>query len=478
MNDPLERERFERLLAGREHAPSEILGRTDRNGQTRLVVFNPAARAVAVVDGPALQPTQWPGVFACTGPAAAVPEPYRLQWRDASDRMHVEWDAYAFRTEISAHDRHLFNEGQLHRAYEVLGALPHAVNGVDGIRFAVWAPNAERVSVVGDFNAWDGRRHPMNAQGSSGIWCLFVPAIEPGARYKFEIRNRHTGAIELKADPYAREYELRPNTASVVCAPSSHRWTDDDWLTSRRSFRAAQRPISIYEVHLGSWQRDANGEFLDYRTLAARLAEYATQWGFSHVELLPVTEHPFDGSWGYQTVGYFAPTRRFGSPDDFRWFVDHLHHHGIGVLLDWAPAHFPRDPHGLARFDGTAFTSTRTRGIGEHRDWDTLIFNYGRNEVRNFLTSSALFWLLEFHIDGLRVDAVASMLYLDYSRAAGDWLPEPARRPRESRRDCVDQEAQRTDARRVARHDDRRGGVDRVAAGDAADRTRADSASR
>ena len=416
-------QRIERLLEGREYAPSEVLGLKTHGTGAQLTVFNPAAESVAVSDGPTLISTRWIGVFQWRGGANVVPDHYRLRWRDHAGVNHDEMDAYGFRADLAANDLHLFNEGRHRRTYDVLGALPLTIDGQDGIRFAVWAPNAERVSVVGDFNAWDGRRHPMNAQGRSGIWCLFVPELVPGTRYKFEIRNRHSGAVLLKADPYAREFQYRPETASVISAPSSHRWQDGEWMTIRRDRQPTQQPISIYEVHLGSWQRAANGDFLDYRSLAKRLVKHVKDLGFSHVELMPITEHPFDGSWGYQTLGYFAPTRRFGSPDDFRWFVDHFHQHGIGVLLDWVPAHFPRDAHGLARFDGTALYEHADPRLGEHRDWDTLIFNYGRNEVRNFLTCSALFWLLEFHIDGLRVDAVASMLYLDYSRDPGDWLP-------------------------------------------------------
>ena len=414
---------IERLLAARDYAPSELLGCKRHEGSALLTVFLPDAEAVSVVGGAALESTQWPGIFQWHGPSAEIDLHYRLSWRDRADRAHVELDAFSFRADLSQDDLYLFNEGRLRHAFEVLGAVPLVVDEFSGIRFAVWAPNAERVSVVGDFNDWDGRRHPMNVQGNSGIWCLFIPDIGVGTRYKFEIRNRDSGSISLKADPYGREYQLRPETASVITVPSAHRWDDADWLAKRQHQQPAQRPISIYEVHLGSWQHTDDGAFLDYRTLARNLVAHVKSLGFSHVELLPITEHPFDASWGYQTLGYFAPTRRFGSPDDFRWFVDHLHQHDIGVLLDWVPAHFPRDAHGLAQFDGTALYEHADPRLGEHRDWGTLIFNYGRNEVRNFLTSSALFWLLEFHIDGLRVDAVASMLYLDYSRGNGEWLP-------------------------------------------------------
>jgi 1,4-alpha-glucan branching enzyme len=415
--------RIERLVACREYAPSDLLGMAVDDDRAALTAFLPSARSVSVANGPALATTRWAGVFQWRGPADVVARHYRLQWIDDAGLRHDEMDAYSFNVALEPNDLYLFNEGRHRRAYDLLGAQPYSVDGHAGVRFAIWAPNAERVSVVGDFNGWDGRRHQMNAQGQSGIWCLFVPELLPGARYKFEIRNRHSGEVILKADPYGRQFEHRPDTASVVCAPSSHRWGDADWMAQRRSFQASQDSISIYEVHLGSWQRAENGEFLDYATLADRLASHVENLGFTHVELMPITEHPFDGSWGYQALGYFAPTSRFGTPDDFRQFVDHLHQRGVGVLLDWVPAHFPRDAHGLARFDGTALYEHADPRLGEHRDWDTLIFNYGRNEVRNFLTSSALFWLNEFHIDGLRVDAVASMLYLDYSRQPGDWLP-------------------------------------------------------
>ena len=423
MSSEPDHRRIDSLIACREYAPSEVLGLKVHGDVAQLTVFIPSAQSVSIAEGPTLAPTRWPGIFRWQGRANDVPEHYRLRWRDRAGDLHEELDAFAFRVELPASDLYLFNEGRHRRAFDLLGAQPHTIDGYEGTRFAIWAPNAERVSVVGDFNSWDGRRHQMNAQGQSGIWCLFIPELAAGTRYKFEIRNRHTGTILLKADPYAREFQHRPDTASIISAPSSHRWADQIWMQRRRDRQPSRESISIYEVHLGSWQRAADGGFLDYRTLAERLASHVEHLGFSHVELLPITEHPFDGSWGYQALGYFAPTSRFGTPDDFRWFVDHLHQRGIGVLLDWVPAHFPRDAHGLARFDGTALYEHADPRLGEHRDWNTLIFNYGRNEVRNFLTSSALFWLSEFHIDGLRVDAVASMLYLDYSRTAGEWIP-------------------------------------------------------
>ncbi|HSP01843.1 MAG TPA: 1,4-alpha-glucan branching protein GlgB, partial [Thioalkalivibrio sp.] len=282
---------------------------------------------------------------------------------------------------------------------------------------------AERISVVGDFNRWDGRCHPMRVRGGSGIWELFIPGLEPGCLYKYEIRNRDSGEIMLKTEPYGQHFELRPKTAGKVPAPADFDWQDAEWLAARKGDEWLHRPMSIYEVHLGSWRRGPEGEFLGYRELAHALVDYVQTQGFTHIELLPITEHPFDASWGYQTTGYYAPTSRFGDPEDFRYFVNHCHANGIGVLLDWAPGHFPKDRHALARFDGTALYEHEDPRKGEHRDWGTLIFNYGRNEVRNFLVSSALYWVEEFHIDGLRVDAVASMLYLDYSREADDWVP-------------------------------------------------------
>jgi len=291
------------------------------------------------------------------------------------------------------------------------------------VLFAVWAPSAERVSVVGDFNNWDGRAHPMRVRGGSGVWELFIPGVSAHAYYKYEIRNREHGSIHLKTDPYGQAFELRPGTASVIQRPGSHSWNDRRWMESRAERSWLQAPMSVYEVHLGSWQRDERGQFLNYRQLAEWLVNYVKETGFTHIELLPVTEHPFDGSWGYQTTGYFAPTSRFGNPDDFRFFVDYCHQNDVGIILDWAPGHFPKDDFALARFDGTTLYEHEDPRRGEHRDWGTLIFNYGRNEVRNFLLSSAIYWLEEMHIDGLRVDAVASMLYLDYSRDPGDWIP-------------------------------------------------------
>jgi 1,4-alpha-glucan branching enzyme len=305
----------------------------------------------------------------------------------------------------------------------MLGAHPVTVDGVDGVRFATWAPNAERVSVVGDFNQWDGRLNPMRSRGSSGVWELFIPDIRPGTHYKFEIRNRASGQVSVKTDPYARWFERRPGTSPRVCGPADHAWQDAGWLENRKNWDWLHAPINVYEMHAGSWKRHPDGRFYTYRELAENLIPYVLDMGYTHIELLPVSEHPLDESWGYQATGYFAPTSRYGTPDDFRAFVDACHQAGIGVILDWVPAHFPQDDWALAHFDGTALYEHEDPRRGYHQDWGTYIFNYGRAEVRNFLLASAHYWLSEFHLDGLRVDAVASMLYLDYSRKAGEWLP-------------------------------------------------------
>lgn len=333
-------------------------------------------------------------------------------------------DPYTCASLISEQDLYLFGEGRLKQAYHTLGAhVCQQSEMIAGVRFAVWAPNAERVSVIGDFNQWDGRIHPMRVHGSSGVWEIFIPGLDHGALYKFEIRNRHSGQIMVKTDPYGFSFEQRPGTAAKVTKLDNHVWQDQEWLTARDKADWLHRPFNCYEVHLGSWLRDRNNQFLNYRELAEHLIPYVRDMHFTHIELLPISEHPLNESWGYQTTGYFGITNRFGSPDDFRYFVDACHQAGIGVILDWVPGHFPKDDWALARFDGTALFEHQDPRLGEHQDWGTYIFNYGRNEVRNFLLANAHYWLNEFHIDGLRVDAVASMLYLDYSRKAGQWLP-------------------------------------------------------
>jgi 1,4-alpha-glucan branching enzyme len=348
-------------------------------------------------------------------------------------RLHVQYhggattevdDPYRYGRVLSDYDLYLFGEGKHTRIYEKLGAHPMTIGTAKGVHFAVWAPNGKRVSVVGDFNAWDGRRHPMRSLGGSGVWEIFIPGISLGEKYKFEILTRY-GEVILKSDPFGFAFEIPPLNASIVAEPV-YEWKDTEWMRSRESADSwFHLPVAVYEVHLGSWARipeDAN-RYLTYGELAERLIPYVKEMGYSHIELLPVMEHPFSGSWGYQVIGFFAPTSRFGKPEEFKAFVDACHLHGIGVILDWVPGHFPKDAHGLAQFDGTALFEHEDPRQGEHRDWGTLIFNYGRNEVRNFLLSNALFWLHEYHIDGLRVDAVASMLYLDYSRKEGEWVP-------------------------------------------------------
>lgn len=352
------------------------------------------------------------------------PFSYRLRMTGTDGNIWELADPYSFPLQITDFDMHLFGEGTNFRAYEKLGAHPMVINGVPGVHFAVWAPNAARVGLVGWFNRWDGRHHPMQNRGQSGIWELFVPALRPGDLYKFEIKGRN-GYLAQKSDPYGVGTELRPQTASVVCDLKSYHWHDDSWMKKRAETQWCHRPVSVYEVHLGSWRRAAEdrNRWLSYRELANTLLPYVKEMGYTHIELLPITEHPFDGSWGYQTIGYFAPTSRFGTPQDFMYFVDRCHEEGIGVFLDWVPAHFPKDGHGLAYFDGTHLYEHADPRIGEHKEWGTFVFNYGRNEVRAFLLSSAVFWADVYHIDGLRVDAVASMLYLDYSRKSGEWVP-------------------------------------------------------
>jgi 1,4-alpha-glucan branching enzyme len=412
------------VLEARSHDPFAVLGQHRVDGGWEIRAFLPGARSAFVATGRAPAPMERVddrGFFVRRA-VRAIPQPYRLI-EDTGGVRREAYDPYAFTPQLTDFDLHLFNEGRLYGAQRALGAHPLEVESVAGVRFAVWTPNAERVSVVGGFNAWDGRRHAMRSRGSSGVWEIFIPGIAPGDRYKFEIRKRSSGETLLKTDPYAQAYDLRPGNASVIAHPASHRWTDAAWLERRVTWDWQHEPLNAYEVHLGSWRRGPDGEFLTYQRIAYELAPYVRSLGYTHVELLPVSEHPLDASWGYQTTGYFAPTSRFGTPDDFRAFVDHMHGAGIGVIVDWVPAHFPRDDWALARFDGTPLYEHEDPQLGEHPDWGTYIFNYGRPEVRSFLISSALHWLEEFHLDGLRVDAVASMLYLDYSRKPGQWRP-------------------------------------------------------
>ena len=320
-------------------------------------------------------------------------------------------------------DLYLFGEGNHHYLYEKLGAHPIELESVGGVSFAVWAPGASRVSVVGGFNNWDGRRHVMRKHPGIGVWEIFIPGIGEGEAYKYELKGPNGELLPLKADPYGFLAEKLPGTSSVIHDPTRYEWQDDDWMQNREAHNALDAPMATYEVHLGSWRRHEDGTYLTYEELAEGLVSYVSEMGYTHVEFLPPTEYPFDGSWGYQPLGLYAPTSRFGTPDEFKHLVDAFHAAGIGVIIDWVPAHFPEDPHGLGFFDGTHLYEHADPRQGRHPDWGTLIFNYGRNEVRNYLTANALFWFREYHIDGLRVDAVASMLYLDYSREEGEWLP-------------------------------------------------------
>ncbi len=415
---------IKKIIDAKHHDPFSVLGPHTANGKDIIRVFLPYAEKVRLdPKGPDFERIPGTDVFVCEATPESLDEYYRLHWVDKNGFSHNNYDPYNFGPVLPEFDQHLFAEGRHWHIYQKLGAHLHTVDGITGVHFAVWAPNAERVSVIGDFNQWDGRCHPMRNLGGSGIWEIFIPSLAQGCLYKFEILNRQSGQVLVKTDPYGQQFEFRPQTAAVVCLENHYQWQDTNWMDHRQQHDWLHEAMSIYEVHLGSWKRDAQGNFLNYRVLAKQLVEYVKMMGFTHIELLPITEHPLDASWGYQTTGYFAPTSRFGTPDDFRYFVDYCHQNNIGVILDWVPAHFPKDHFALAQFDGTALYEHEDPRKGEHRDWGTLIYNYSRNEVKNFLLASAFFWLEEFHLDGLRVDAVASMLYLDYSRDDNDWIP-------------------------------------------------------
>jgi 1,4-alpha-glucan branching enzyme len=445
-------EQVNSIVWNQHQDPFQILGPhpISENGKvTSWVVraYLPNAEAVWVVlpeirkDYP-MQSVHNAHFFECTIETTELSN-YQLRVKEG-DRERVIHDPYAFRSsKLTEFDIHLFAEGNHHRIYEKLGAHPMVVEGVKGVYFAVWAPNARNVSILGDFNSWDGRKHQMRKIGN-GIWELFIPQIGAGEAYKYEIKNNE-GHIYEKSDPYGFQQEPRPKTASIVTDLETYTWTDSDWMEKRRHTDALTQPVSVYECHLGSWLHAASAEpavkpdgteepvvvvselkttarFLTYRELADRLIPYVKELGYTHIELLPIAEHPFDGSWGYQVTGYFAPTSRYGSPEDFMYFVDRCHQNGIGVLVDWVPGHFPKDGHGLAFFDGTHLYEHADPRKGEHKEWGTLVFNYNRNEVRNFLYANAIFWFDKYHIDGIRVDAVASMLYLDYCRKEGEWV--------------------------------------------------------
>jgi 1,4-alpha-glucan branching enzyme len=424
-------------VAGAYHStPFDVLGmhpaQIDGKPVVTIRTFQPQAAAVSVKRNDELYPMERvhaDGLFEAVFAEETDFFPYRLsiQLHGTESHIYESEDPYRFPPVLSDFDLHLFSEGTDLRLYQKHGAhlIEHA--GIRGVSFVVWAPNAERVSVIGNFNQWDGRRHPMRPRGGSGVWEIFIPGLEQGDLYKYEIKTRYQGYMAEKSDPFAFGAELRPKTASVVWDLDRYDWRDAAWMAVRRNRQSFEAPMAIYEVHLGSWRRDCDPQYglrwLTYRELAEQLMPYAKDMGYTHLELMPVTEFPFDGSWGYQTVGYYAPTSRYGTPDDFRYLVDQAHQAGLGVIVDWVPGHFPKDGHGLSFFDGTHLYEHADLRKGEHQDWGSLIYNYGRNEVRGFLLSNALFWLDKYHIDGLRVDAVASMLYLDYSRKEGEWIP-------------------------------------------------------
>jgi 1,4-alpha-glucan branching enzyme len=418
------------LVAVADHPdPFSFLGMHAAGDGVVVRAFMPGARALEVIDSGSGNPVARmerihdDGVFVSH---IEKRQPFAYRFRiDYGGTVEEREDPYRFATILGELDVYLLAEGTHHRAFERLGAHCVTLDGVEGVSFAVWAPNARRVSVVGDFNMWDGRRHPMRLRHESGVWEIFIPGARPGAHYKYEIKARNGEMLPLKSDPVAFFAERPPATASIVYDLGPYEWNDQAWMQRRAATNSLQTPVSIYEVHLGSWKRrvEQGNRYLSYSELAAELVPYVQDMGFTHVELLPITEHPFDGSWGYQPTGMFAATSRYGTPDELRSLIDRFHQAGIGVILDWVPGHFPDDPHGLGRFDGTHLYEHANPAEGRHVDWDTLVYNFGRNEVANFLLSSAMFWLDRFHIDGLRVDAVAAMLYRDYSRKPGEWVP-------------------------------------------------------
>src|SRR5687768_9436858 len=418
----------EAIVGGFHGDPFRVLGphavkRDWQNDAWEVRAFLPQAASAGVVLGDRTIPMERihaEGFFLVK--VDRQPGAYKLRITLKSGGIVECEDPYRFPGILTDFQLHLLGEGTHFECYNSLGAHLAESNGVEGVRFAVWAPNALVVCVVGDFNEWDTRRNPMRPR-SAGVWEIFLPGLGEGAIYKYFVRSHHRGHAEMKADPCGFACELPPKSGSVVVNLETYEWADGAWMEQRAGTDWLREPMSIYEVHAGSWMRGENHSLLTYRELADRLVTYINEMGYTHIQLMPIMEHPFSGSWGYQVSGYFAPTSRHGSPRDFMYFVDRCHQAGIGVLVDWVPAHFPKDAHGLAFFDGTALYEHEDPRKGEHRDWGTLIFNYGRNEVRTFLISNALFWLKHYHIDGLRVDAVASMLYLDYSRTAGDWVP-------------------------------------------------------
>jgi 1,4-alpha-glucan branching enzyme len=427
----LTREELNSLVQVQHRSPHQLLGLHPLGNHTGLVAraFWPGAQTVELVpvhekNQPrlTLKRIHPSGLFEGTTRQAHRVYAYDLVVRDSEGRLHQTRDPYSFLPTLGEGDLYLFNQGNERCIYDKLGAQLRVIDGVPGTSFSVWAPNAQRISVVGDFNGWDGRRHPLRLLGVSGVWEIFIPGVGEGALYKYEVRAAD-GALVLKTDPYGFFFEPAPRSASIVWNNRKSLWTDDAWLKQRAASHPFRAPMSLYEVHLGSWRKKTVAESLSYREIAGPLIDHVRRLGFTHVELLPVSEHAFYPSWGYQVTGFYAPTNRYGTPDDFQYLVNALHEAGVGVVIDWVPAHFPRDDWALARFDGTCLYEHEDPRQGAHQDWGTLIFNFGRHEVSNFLTANALFWIDRFHVDGLRVDAVASMLYLDYSRKEGEWIP-------------------------------------------------------
>lgn len=424
---------YDELVRGQLNAPKHLLGIHDYGDGQVITAYRPHAESVCVTSASSKNPVHMEeladdfyGIYFEN--KKYKNNQYKIQTKYQDGTTVTTADCYSFESQITDYDVYLFAEGKNYDIYEKLGAHPMTINGVKGTYFAVWAPNARRVSVVGDFNMWDGALNPMQLQASSGIYELFIPDVKPGAVYKFQILTRN-GDILYKADPYGNYAQVRPDNANIVADLGVYKWKDAAWVTARNKIKRVDRikkPMSIYECHLGSWKKaieDSDFGFYNYRDLAEMLGEYLVDMGYTHIELMGIAEYPFDGSWGYQVTNYYAPTSRYGAPEDFMYFVDHMHSLGISVILDWVPAHFPRDAHGLGRFDGMPLYEHPDSRRGEHPDWGTYIFDYGRTEVANFLTSNALFWVEKFHIDALRVDAVASMLYLDYGKQSGQWLP-------------------------------------------------------
>lgn len=421
MTSTVTKDALTRLIQGEHYDPHQVLGLHHLNNQQKVIrLWRPNATTLhlelsgTIVEA---QRTHEAGLFECQVPAHITPNDYRV-YHQSSLLAH---DPYAFTPTIGEMDLYLFGQGVHYKLYDVMGARITTHQGFSGVKFAVWAPNAKSVSVVGDFNYWNGLANPMRSMGASGIWEVFIPGLKAGEKYKYEIRTQ-TNQILLKADPYALSSEMRPATASIVAEIDNYVWEDADWIAQRRQNKDREKPLNIYEVHLGSWKK-RDGRFLNYREIAIELAAYCDEMAFTHVELLPIQEHPLDESWGYQVSGFYAATSRFGNPSDFQWFVNHLHKNNIGVILDWVPGHFPTDEFSLGKFDGTALYEHADPRQGFHPHWNTNIFNFGRKEVSNFLIANALFWLEHMHVDGLRVDAVASMLYLDYGREQGQWIP-------------------------------------------------------